>query len=131
MRWSASLGLPGDAERAAASAAALAPLLGTDAQWDGATALRAAALAGRTSAERVRVAGAFRDVARAAAGTPLSPSEAVRVAADVDAAVRAVLVAALLDDRRGADLAHALDEVLLGARPRPQLVPNGIATLAA
>ena len=130
-RWSASLGLPGDAERAAASAAALAPLLGTDAQWDGATALRAAALAGRTAAERVRVAAAFRDVARGATGAPPSPGEAVRVGADVDAAVRAVLVAALLDDRRGADLAQALDEVLLGARPRPQLVPNGIATLAA
>ena len=40
------------------------------------------------------------------------------------AVVRSVLAAAVLDDRSGAALPELLDEVLLGARPRPRLLPD-------
>jgi hypothetical protein len=77
---------------------ALEPLLGADRRLG---ALRAAALVGATAEERVRIA------------------------ADVEPFTGSVLAAAVLDDRSGAGLAETLDEVLLGVRPRPRLLPDG------
>jgi hypothetical protein len=76
---------------------ALEPLFGRDRRL---AALRAAALVGTTADERVRIA------------------------ADPAPSVRAVLAAAVLDDRSGDGLAELLDDVLLGARPRPRLLPD-------
>jgi hypothetical protein len=76
---------------------ALEPLLGRDRRL---AALRAAALVGTTAEERVSIAE------------------------NVEPALRPVLAAAVLDDRSGAGLAETLDEVLLGARPRPRLLPD-------
>jgi hypothetical protein len=78
-------------------AAALEPLLGPDRRL---AALRAAALVGTTAEERTAIAS------------------------DVEPVVRSVLAAAVLDDRSGAALPELLDEVLLGARPRPRLLPD-------
>jgi hypothetical protein len=50
--------------------------------------------------------------------------ERVNIAESVEPALRPVLAAAVLDDRSGAGLAETLDEVLLGARPRPRLLPD-------
>jgi hypothetical protein len=120
--------------RASALVAAITPLLGGEAAGDDAVALRAASLAGRIAAERVAIAGAVRDAMRLG-GAPSARAEdspdADAVAATVGVAARAALIAAILDDRRGAGFADMLDEVLLGVRPRPQLVPNGIAAIAA
>ena len=79
------------------------------------TALRAGALAGRDAGERQRI----RDI----------------VAGDVvhddalAAATRNVLLAVILDEQDAEALAASADQVLLGARPRPNLVPAGIADL--
>jgi hypothetical protein len=79
------------------------------------TALRAGALAGRDAGERQRV----RDLV---AGDAVHPA-ALAVAA------RHVLLALVLDEQESEALAALADQVLLGARPRPNLVPAGIAEL--
>ena len=133
-RYTAAVGTPTAALRAGALAAVLSPLLGGESGGDDAVALRAASLAGRTAAERVSIAAAVRAAGRAqqpTLGAVDAPDAAAQVAERVDVAVRAALIAALMDDRRGAEFASMLDDVLLGVRPRPQLVPSGIAVLAA
>jgi hypothetical protein len=79
------------------------------------TALRAGALAGRDAGERQRV----RDLV---AGDTVHP-------AALAAATRNVLLAVVLDEQEADALAAAADQVLLGARPRPNLVPQGVAEL--
>jgi hypothetical protein len=79
------------------------------------TALRAGALAGRDSGERQRV----RDLV---AGEIVHP-------AGLAAATRHVLLALVLDEQDADALAASADQVLLGARPRPNLVPQGVADL--
>jgi hypothetical protein len=133
-RYTAAASAPTAAVRAGALAAALSPLLGGDSASEDAVALRAASLAGRTAAERASIAAAVRAAGRVqqpALGAVDGPDATTGIADRVDVAVRAVLIAALMDDRRGADFASMLDDVLLGVRPRPQLVPSGIAVLAA
>ena len=79
------------------------------------TALRAGALAGRDAGERQRV----RDLV---AGDVIH-DEALAAAA------RHVLLAVVLDEQEIDALAASADQVLLGARPRPNLVPQGVAEL--
>jgi hypothetical protein len=79
------------------------------------TALRAGALAGRDAGERQRV----RDLV---AGDTTHP-------AALAAAARHVLLAVVLDEQEADAMAASADQVLLGARPRPNLVPQGIAEL--
>ena len=79
------------------------------------TALRAGALAGRDAGERQRI----RDIV---AGDVVH-DEALA------AATRHVLLAVILDEQDAEALAASADQVLLGARPRPNLVPAGIADL--
>jgi hypothetical protein len=79
------------------------------------TALRAGALAGRDAGERQRV----RDLV---AGDIVHP-------AALAAATRAVLLTVVLDEQDAEALAASADQVLLGARPRPNLVPQGVADL--
>ena len=45
------------------------------------------------------------------------------------AATRHALLALVLDEQESEALAASADQVLLGARPRPNLVPQGIAEL--
>jgi hypothetical protein len=45
------------------------------------------------------------------------------------AAARHVLLAVVLDEQEAEAMAASADQVLLGARPRPNLVPQGIAEL--
>jgi hypothetical protein len=79
------------------------------------TALRAGALAGRDAGERQRV----RD---------LVAGDTVHDAA-LAAAARNVLLAVVLDEQDAEAMAASADQVLLGARPRPNLVPQGVAEL--
>jgi hypothetical protein len=79
------------------------------------TALRAGALTGNDAGERQRV----RDLV---AGD-IVHDEALAAAA------RHVLLAVILDEQDAEALASSADQVLLGARPRPNLVPQGIADL--
>jgi hypothetical protein len=79
------------------------------------TALRAGALAGRDAGERQRV----RDLV---AGDTVHP-------AALAAATRNVLLAVVLDEQDADSVAASADQVLLGARPRPNLVPQGVAEL--
>ena len=79
------------------------------------TGLRAGALVGRDAGERQRV----RD---------LVTGDAVHDAA-LAAAARHLLLALVLDEQASDALSASADQVLLGARPRPNLVPQGIAEL--
>ena len=79
------------------------------------TALRTGALVGRDAGERQRV----RD---------LVAGDVVHDAA-LAAAARHLLLALVLDEQESDALASSADQVLLGARPRPNLVPEGIADL--
>ena len=107
-------------------------MLAPDSAGDHALALRAGALCGKAADERVRIAGTVRAAAALAAGANVPDEEsAERLADGLEEVGRSTLVAALLDDRAGVGFAAMLDEVLLGARPRPQLVPDGLAVAAA
>ena len=79
------------------------------------TALRTGALVGRDAGERQRV----RDLV---AGD-IVHDEALA------AATRHLLLALVLDEQECDALASSADQVLLGARPRPNLVPAGVADL--
>jgi hypothetical protein len=79
------------------------------------TALRAGALAGRDAGERQRV-------------HDLVAGDIVHDEA-LAAAARHVMLAVVLDERDSDALASSADQVLLGARPRPNLVPAGVAEL--
>ncbi len=119
------------AERVAGLHAALEPLLGDDGAGGWAIAMRAAALVGRTAAERQRLVGTLRQASRVTRGTtwPAALGEEERLEHVVDGVVRTVLVAALETDGAPAEFAEMLDGVLLGARPRPQVV-DGVARIA-
>jgi hypothetical protein len=119
------------AERVSGLHAALEPLLGEDGAGSWAIAMRAAALVGRTSAERQRLVGTLRQASRVTRGTswPAALGEEERLERVLDGVVRTVLVAALEADGAPADFAETLDGVLLGARPRPQVV-DGVARIA-
>ena len=109
-------------DRADGALQALAVLL--DPEGDGiyAIAMRAAALQGETPTDRGEIAAAVRGahaLVHRLADAPPAPDPRL------DEVVRAVLVAALLDDRGGDGLPDLLDEVIIGARPRPRLVPAG------
>ena len=78
--------------------------------------LRAAAIAGTSVAERQQIA----EIVAADAGDD----------ALLAIIARHVLIAAVLDDQPSEEFAASADAVLLGARPRPQLVPSGVASLA-
>jgi hypothetical protein len=85
--------------------------------------MRAAALVASTAAERRRIAVALRDAIALGRlrGGPYS-GDLERLARTLDDVARSVLVAALELDCGPSGLADLLDEVLLGARPRPQVV---------
>jgi hypothetical protein len=108
--------------RADGALQALAVLL--DPPGDGiyAIAMRAAALQGDTPTDRGEIAAAVRGAHALVHGLADAPS-----APDprLDEIVRAVLMSALLDDRGGDGLPDLVDEVIIGARPRPRLVPAG------
>jgi hypothetical protein len=61
----------------------------------------------------------------------LPPEELELLEDEIDGAARATLLAALLDGRANEDLGDELDGVLLGSRPRPRSVPDGLPGLAA
>lgn len=130
-RWEEQLTHDEPDARAALAPAVVAPLLSPDGNELQAAALRAAALCGRTAGERDRVARSLRAAAALARGAAIGAHDAGRLAADLDVVVRTVLMAAILDERGGSELADELDGVLLGARPRPLLVPDGLVVLAA
>ncbi len=120
-RWSAASGAPVAAERAAGLAACIEPLLGADGAGAYAVAMRAAALVGSTAAEREEVAAGLRAALRLARpDAPLADVDRLAVlAGDV---ARSVLVAALDQGADALALGPYADAVLLGARPRPQVV---------
>jgi hypothetical protein len=110
-------------ERVAGLTAVLEPLLGDDGAGSWAVSMRAAALVASTAAERRRIAVALRDAIALGRlrGGPYS-GDLERLARTLDDVARSVLVAALELDCGPSGLADLLDEVLLGARPRPQVV---------
>jgi hypothetical protein len=110
-------------ERAAGLVSVLEPLLGDDGAGPWAVSMRAAALVAATAGERRRVAVSLRDALAVGRprGGPVS-ADHDRLARTLDDVVRSVLVAALELDCGPAGLADVLDEVLLGVRPRPQVV---------
>jgi hypothetical protein len=127
-RWAAASGAPVPAERATGLVAAIEPLLGADNGGAYAVAMRAAALVGAGSTEREEIVRAVRDAGRLARpDAPLGDVE--RIAERVGDVARSVLVAALDQGGDAIRLAETLDAVLLGTRPRPQVVA-GIARSA-
>jgi hypothetical protein len=58
-------------------------------------------------------------------------NELDRLVVETEGAARATLLAALLDGRSNEELGDELDGVLLGARPRPRSVPDGLPGLAS
>jgi hypothetical protein len=126
LRWTAIMAAPPVADTASVWLEALAPLIGPEGS-ERLLALRAAALCGASAGARARIVEAFELLPRGEVDADSLPA----LGAEVDAVGRSVLLAAILDDRRGGDLAATLDEVLLGARPRPQLVPAGLPGLPA
>jgi hypothetical protein len=120
-RWMQARSAIVAAERAAGMVDALEPLLGSDHAGGYAVAMRAAGLVGASASERERVAVALRQAQRLVRpDAPLCDVE--RVADSVDEAVRCVLCAALDQQDDALTLAEMLDSVLLGARPRPQII---------
>ncbi len=119
------------AERVAGLHDALEPLLAEDGAGAWAIAMRAAALVGQSAADRQRLVSTLRQAGRVTRGTtwPSALGEEERLERVVDGVVRTVLVAALESDGGQAGFAELLDGVLLGARPRPQVV-DGVARSA-
>jgi hypothetical protein len=99
---------------------------------DHAVALRVAALRGATAGARMRIVECFADAAHVLSGElDLSREELEGLVEEIDGAARATLLAALLDGRANEDLGDELDGVLLGARPRPRSVPEGLPGLVS
>jgi len=117
-----ALAAPDAHGRADGALQALTALLDPGGDGIYAVAMRAAALQGDSPTVRGEIADAVRGahaLVHGLADAPQLPDPRL------DPIVRAALVAALLDDRGGDALAGELDEVLIGARPRPRLVPAG------
>jgi hypothetical protein len=128
-RWGAASAAHDAGDRAVGILQAIEPLLAPDGGGPWAVAMRAAALCGNGAGERELVAGALLAVQRIVRpGAP--PVDAERVARVVDDCARVVLVAALEHGVDVGSLADLLDGVLLGARPRPQVV-GGVQRAAA
>ena len=119
------------AERVAGLHAALEPLLAEDGAGPWAVAMRAAALVGQLRRRPPAPRPTLRQASRVTRGTtwPSALGEEERLERVVDGVVRTVLVAALEADGGPAAFAELLDGVLLGARPRPQVV-DGVARTA-
>ncbi len=127
-RWAAACGLVVPAERARALTAAIEPLLGADGGGPYAVALRAAVLVGAGAGEREDALRAMRAAQRLAQpDAPLADLD--ELATRVGDVVRAVLVAALDHGSDAEGLADTLDAVIIGSRPRPQVV-SGLARTA-
>jgi hypothetical protein len=127
-RWATACGLVVPAERARAMAAAIEPLLGADGAGHYAVALRAAVLVGAGAGEREEALRAMRLAQRLAQpDAPLADLETL--AARVGDITRGVLVAALDHGSDAEGLADTLDAVIIGSRPRPQVV-SGLARSA-
>ena len=122
----------GEIGRLASSLATLRVLLDGERVGDHAVALRVAALRGPTAGERVRIVERLSYAAAVLSGRVELPQEELELLEDeIDGAARATLLAALLDGRANEDLGDELDGVLLGSRPRPRSVPDGLPGLAA
>jgi hypothetical protein len=122
----------GEIGRLASSLAIVRALLDGERVGDHAVSLRVAALRGSTAGARLRIVEVFADAARVLSGElELPPDESERLVDEIDGAARATLLAALLDGRANEDLGDELDAVLLGARPRPRSVPDGLPGLAS
>ena len=117
--------------RLAASLAVLRALLDGERVGDHTVALRVAALRGMTAGARMRIVERLLEAARVLTGEHILPfNELDRLVEETEGAARATLLAALLDGRSNEDLGDELDGVLLGARPRPRSVPDGLPGLA-
>jgi hypothetical protein len=121
----------GEIGRLTSSLAVMRALLDGEHVGDHAVALRVAALRGQTAGARVRIVERLQEAARVASGElELTYDDLERLVVETDGAARATLLAALLDGRADEDLGEELDGVLLGARPRPRSVPEGLPGLA-
>jgi hypothetical protein len=117
--------------RLAASLAVLRALLDGERVGDHAVALRVAALRGMTAGARMRIVERLLEAARVLTGEHILPfNELDRLVIETEGAARATLLSALLDVRSNEELGDELDGVLLGARPRPRSVPDGLPGLA-
>jgi hypothetical protein len=122
----------GEQSRLAASLAVLRALLDGDRVGDHAVALRVAALRGMTAGARMRIVERLLEAARVLTGEHILPfNELDRLVMETEGAARATLLAALLDLRPNEDLGDELDGVLLGSRPRPRSVPDGLPGLTS
>jgi hypothetical protein len=118
--------------RLAASLAVMRALLDGERVGDHAVALRVAALRGMSAGARVRIVERLLEAASVLRGEHILPfNELDRLVEETEGAARATLLAALLDGRSNEDLGDELDGVLLGARPRPRSVPDGLPGLAS
>jgi hypothetical protein len=121
----------GEQSRLAASLAVLRALLDGERVGDHAVALRVAALRGQSASARVRIVERLLEAARVLTGEHILPfNELDRLVCETEGAARATLLAALLDGRSSEELGDELDGVLLGSRPRPRSVPDGLPGLA-
>ncbi len=117
-RYDLSLLATSPGARVAAMLGAIEPLLGADGVGPWGVAMRTAALVAGPAEERRQIATLVRDAATlAGAGVVLSDADSI--AARLDGVVRSVLLAAVETGSQG--LGDAIDDVLLGGRPRPRL----------
>jgi hypothetical protein len=123
----AAITAPGDLGRLTSSLAVMHALLDGEHVGDHTVALRVAALRGTTAGARVRIVERLLEAGRVVSGE-LDLREGL--VDEIDGTARATLLAALLDGRADEDLGSELDGVLLGARPRPRSVPDGLPGLA-
>jgi hypothetical protein len=131
-RYAASVTAAGLHERLAAGLAVLSAVLDGDRVGEHAVSLRVAALLGTSATARVQVAERLTQAAEIVSGRrALSREQLGRLQIEVDGAARATLLAAILEGHGDGDLGAQLDGVLLGARPRPRSVPDGLPGLAA
>jgi hypothetical protein len=131
-QYAAGIVSESESGRLAASLAVLRALLDGDRVGDHAVALRVAALRGTTAGARVQIVERLLEAARVLTGEHVLPfNELDRLVEETEGAARATLLAALLDARANQDLGDELDGVLLGARPRPRSVPEGLPGLAS
>jgi hypothetical protein len=130
-RYAASVTAAGLHERLAAGLGVLSAVLDGDRVGEHAVSLRVAALLGTSATTRVQVVERLVQATEIAAGRRVAPRDELgRLQVEVDGAARATLLAALLEGHGEGDLGAQLDGVLLGARPRPRSVPDGLPGLA-
>jgi hypothetical protein len=121
-----------ESARLAASLAVLRSLLDGERVGDHAVAMRVAELRGMTAGARMHIVERLLEAARVLTGEHVLPfNELDRLVVETEGAARATLLAALLDGRSNEELGDELDGVLLGVRPRPRSVPDGLPGLAS